>query len=105
MNKWISIAWIAAVTMLGLAFMSISKPPPELRVRVDTLRVVTTVYDTVTVISKAADTVRITVKEVGPLTQADLVRLICSEGWLNDGSGLFNFNAYGMVFCPAKEDK
>ena len=69
---------------------------------VDTVRVVTTVYDTVTVTSRAADTVRVVIKQVGPLTEQDVVRLVCGhQGFTyGDKRDRFGFNTYGMVFCP-----
>ena len=100
--KTIAVAIIIAITILVGKWIDVGVKRPEPQVRVDTLRIITTVYDTVT--TRAADTVRVYVRHVGPLTQRDLVNMICSTRWLNDGSGEFNFNAYGMVFCPARED-
>ena len=97
---------VAAITLLAALQIT---PRREVRVRVDTLRIETTTHDSVTVISRAADTIRVMVKEVGPLTEKDLVDLICSSGWVKkDRNGdEFEFNGYGMVFCPVKdkEDK
>src|SRR3990172_11411015 len=70
------------------------------QVRTDTVHVMTTVYDTV--VSRAVDTVSIVVKQVGPLTERDVVQLVCGGTCLvhDDKRDQFKFNAYGMVFCP-----
>jgi len=104
-----TIAVIFALTLIALNAVNVAatRMIPQVPARVDTVRVETTIYshDSITVISRAADTVRIYVRQVGRLTQRDLVNLICSEKWLNDGSGEFAFNGYGMVFCPKSETK
>ena len=100
--KLLTVVLIIAATIIASKWIDVGVKRPEPTVHVDTLRVVTTVYDTVTVVSRAADTVRIMVKNVGPLTEKDLVGLICgSDRSFGDVRDEFKFNAYGMVFCPA----
>lgn len=101
---------IAVVTSKYLD--TVQRPDPE--VRIDTLRSVTTAYDTVrveiTITSRAADTVYI--KDVGPLTEADLVHLICAaaaEQTENPRLKLrgtrdehFDYAPAGIVYCPER---
>lgn len=103
---WVLTALIVAATVVSLKGMS-ATTPKQLpgKVRVDTLRIITTVYDTV--ISKAPDTVRIIEHTVGPLTEQRLVRLVCGtkeygDLTYGDDRDVFGFNLMGMVFCPRK---
>lgn len=98
---WISLAWIttmfvAAGTVLGVKYMNVTLKSPPPQVRVDTIRSV--VYDTVTVISRAKDTVRVTDVKVGPLTQARLVSIVCGKKY--DPKDEFSHNpVFGFVIC------
>jgi hypothetical protein len=92
---WISTVILTAATVLGMQYMNVTLKP-NIKVRVDTVRSVK--YDTVTVISRAADTVRITTTNVGPLTEARLVSLICGKKY--DAKDVFDTNpALGFVIC------
>lgn len=98
-----TIAIILALMLICLKGISVAGPLliPQ-RMRVDTVYSVKTVYDTVTMVSRAADTIRIRIKDAGPLTEQDLARLICGEArTYGDKRDEFSFNAYGMIFCPA----
>ncbi len=69
----------------------------------DTVVIKTVQYDTVTVIARARDTVRITEIKVGPLTSRRLARLVCGPNLTyGDQRDAFGYNALGMVFCPHK---
>lgn len=100
-TMWYTFAWImtvlvAAGTTLGVKYMNVTLKSPPPHVRVDTVHSV--VYDTVTVVSRAKDTVRVMEYKVGPLTEKRLVQLICGNFAKN--GDYFSFNAYHMVFCP-----
>ncbi len=102
-----TVTAIIALTLLLLKVIAVAGPRVwPAPARVDTVRVETTVYDTVTVISRAADTVRIRIKDIGPLTVQDLVRIICGrELSYGDNRDDFRSNAYGMIFCPRGNDE
>lgn len=94
-----SVVLIIGVTLLGLRWIDVAVKRPPALVRVDTVHSV--VYDTVTVIARAKDTVRIIEQHVGPLTEQRLARVICgTERSYGDDRDRFAFNAFGMVFCP-----
>lgn len=102
---WVSVTWIVTVAIASRAILAsrymtltLKGPPPQ--VRVDTVRSV--VYDTVIVISRAKDTVRIIERTVGPLTEQRLARLICGplSGIYGDERDHFNANTLGMIVCP-----
>lgn len=98
---WISTVVLIAATLLGFKWIGTqSPPPPPVQVRVDTVRSV--VYDTVTVIARARDTVRIVEQQVGPLTEERVARLICGsqKRIYGDKRDVFGFNQLGMIFCP-----
>lgn len=100
------VALIMAGAALGYKWMDVTLERPAPQINVDTLRIITTVYDTVTVISRAADTVRVRIKEIGPLTERDLVQTICGQEYLyGDKRDSFKFNVYGMVFCPKERNE
>lgn len=97
----ISLCAVICATIVAYHWTTVRNQP--VRVRVDTVRVVTTVltYDTVTVVSRARDTVRVTELRVGPLTQQRLARLMCPESMIyGDARDTFNYNAWHMIFCP-----
>lgn len=94
----IAISGIVAATVLGVQWMNITvkRPPPE--VSVDTVYSIT--HDTVTVIDRAKDTMRVVVREVGPLTEQLVARMVCRDLVYGDKRDTFGYNALGMVFCP-----
>jgi hypothetical protein len=96
---WIVTSIIVAGTVLSLRWMNVTLKSPPPRVQVDTVRSI--VYDSVIVISRAKDTVRVVEEHVGPLTEQRLARLVCgSERTYGDERDLFAYNYLGMVFCP-----
>ena len=100
-----TIAVVLALMLIALKAISVVGPRlvPQ-SIKADTVYSVKTVYDSVTVVSRAADTIRIRIKDAGPLTEQDLARLICGKArTYGDKRDEFSFNAYGMIFCPADE--
>lgn len=98
-----NIAIIVAVTVLLVKIIDVAVPRPTQRgtAHPDTIYAVKTIYDSVTVISRAADTIKIRIKDVGPLTEQDVVRIVCGQKRsYGDKRDEFDFNVYGMVFCP-----
>lgn len=101
----VAVAAVIAFTVLGYHWMSVTlkAPPPVIHVRSDT--VVIRQYDTVTVIARAKDTVRVVEQHVGPLTEQRVAQLICGKTQTyGDERDRFGFNALGMVFCPKDFD-
>lgn len=101
MKPWLgltSISVIAAATILGVHWLDLTakRPPPE--VRVDTVYAIT--HDTV--VSRARDTMKVVVRDVGPLTEQLLARLICGEDQVygDKKRDHFGFNTFGMIVCP-----
>jgi hypothetical protein len=99
------ISFVIAATTLSLKWMSVTLKSPPPQVRVDTLRSV--VYDSTTVIARAKDTVRVVELQVGPLTEQRLAWLICGGAGraYGDKRDLFQYNLYGMIFCPKDPPK
>lgn len=94
---------ISAVTMLlVLWFLSPVKPTIiQSSVTYDTVYSTTVIHETVTVISRAADTVRIVTKNGGTLSEQDLVRLVCPKKFtFGDERDVFWYSVAGILFCP-----
>lgn len=102
MIAWIATAVVVAATVVSLKVVDATKPKylPG-KVRVDTLRI----YDSVTVIARAKDTVRIIEQTVGLLTEQRIAALICFNRHYGDKRDEFRYNDYGMIFCPKTPDK
>lgn len=92
----IPISFVAAATILGVHYMNLSVKRPEPEIHVDTVYSIT--HDTV--VSRARDTMKIVVREIGPLTEQMIARVICGDKTYGDKRDTFGWNAYGMIFCP-----
>lgn len=93
----ISVSAIAAATILGVQWMDLTAKRPAPEVRVDTIYSIT--HDTV--VSQARDTMKVVVREVGPLTEQILARLICGDQVYGDKKrDHFGLNLMGMIACP-----
>lgn len=108
MNKPIMFVTLALIFTLGVVGIrwiddTVQRPAPFVHVHTDTLRIFH--YDTVTVISRARDTVQIRIKDHGPLTEQDLVPLVCGSNpnYHPEPRGKNHFEHAeqgGIVFCP-----
>ena len=108
MSKYTAIvmflSMIASGTLLALTWMNDQEGLSRSRIRgahIDTVFVRS--VDTVLVVPRAADTVRIIQTDIGPLTNDILAAHLCPphmRGRDVEGQARFQYNTYGHLFCP-----